>query len=81
MGSAEHAEMTFSNGLFRVQLTGIDLTKFKKVKGDFDVVNHYYYLNDDNSFSIEVGNNYLWGYHYGPGSKQKDLRCEPSNQR
>jgi hypothetical protein len=60
--------------------TGIDLTKFKRIKGDYDLVDRYYYLNDDNSFSIEVGNNYVAGYHYVPGSKQLDLRCEATNR-
>ena len=61
--------------------TGIDLTKYKKVKGDFDLIDRYVYLNADNSFGIEVGNDYLAGYHYQPGSKQKNLRCEPTKQR
>ena len=61
--------------------TGIDLTKFKKIKGSFDVVDHYYYVNSDDGFAIEVGNNYVSDYHYGPGSKQEDLRCERSNER
>ena len=61
--------------------TGIDLTKYKKIKGDFDLVDRYIYLNADNSFAIEVGNDYLAGYHYQPGSKHKDLRCEPTKQR
>lgn len=41
---------------------------------------HYAYLNADESFVIEVGNNHLAGYHYKPGSKQKDLRCEPTER-
>jgi hypothetical protein len=61
--------------------TDIDLTKYKRVKGDRDLVDRYLYFNVDNSFAIEVGNNYLAGYHYQPGSKQKDLRCEPRNKR
>ena len=61
--------------------SAIDLTKFKKVKGNFDLVDHHYYLNDDDSFAIEVGNKYVGGYHYQPGSKQKALLCEPINKR
>lgn len=65
-----------------VKETGINLTKFKKIKGDYDVVNHYYYVNLDNDgFAIEVGNNYVGGYHYAPGSKHKSLRCQPTNHR
>lgn len=55
---------------------GIDLTKFKQIKGAHDMVDHYYYLNDDDSFGIEVSNKYVTGYHYGPASKHLGLRCE-----
>jgi hypothetical protein len=57
--------------------TGIDLTKFKKVKRLSDMLNSYYYLNEDSSFAIDAGSNYVAGYHYQPGSKQDGLRCEP----
>lgn len=60
--------------------TGIDLTKFKKVRADFDMVNSYYYLSDDSSFAIDAGNNYVSGYHYQPGSKQESLRCKAPKQ-
>lgn len=64
-----------------VEETGIDLTKFKKIKASNDMMNHYYYVSpDDDGFAIEVGNNYVGGYHYAPGSKHKNLRCEPTNQ-
>jgi hypothetical protein len=63
-----------------VEETGIDLTKFKKIKGDFDVVDSYHYLNTDNSFAIETGNKFVAGYHYQPGTKHEDLRCEPTKQ-
>ena len=59
-----------------VEETGIDLTKFKRVKADSDVVDSYYYLSDDSSFAIDAGNNYVSGYHYQPGSKQEKLLCE-----
>jgi len=35
--------------------TGFDLTKLKKLEGPSDMVGHYYYVNLDGSFSIEVG--------------------------
>lgn len=60
--------------------TGLDLTKFKKVKGDLDLVDRYHYLNDDNSFAIKVDNKYVAGYNYMPGSKHANLRCEPTSQ-
>jgi hypothetical protein len=60
-----------------IEETGIDLRKYQKMKGDYDLVNHYYYVNpDDDGFSIEVGNSYVGGYHYAPGSKHKNLRCD-----
>ena len=61
--------------------TGIDLSKYRKIKGDSDLVDRYIYLNADDSFAIEVGDGYLAGYHYQPGTKQKDLRCESRNKR
>jgi hypothetical protein len=60
--------------------TGIDLSKFKKVKGHSDMVNSSYYLSDDGSFAIDAGSNYVSGYHYQPGIKQRDLVCEVSQQ-
>ena len=60
--------------------TGIDLTKYKKIEVGGDLLDHYAYLNADDSFVIEVGDNYLAGYHYQPGSKQKHLRCEPTKR-
>lgn len=71
--------------IFRLQPlvadTGIDLTKYKKIEAGGDLLDRYNYFNADDSFVIEVGDNYLAGYHYRPGSKQKHLRCEPSNHR
>ena len=55
---------------------GIDLTKFRKIEGDFDLIDRYHYVNDDNSFGIEVDGKYVAGYKYVPGSKHKNLRCE-----
>ena len=56
--------------------TGIDLTKYKKIEAGGDLLDRYNFFNADGSFVIEVGNNYLAGYHYRPGNKQLDLRCE-----
>ena len=63
-----------------VEETGIDLSKFKKIKGDFDLVDRYIYLNEDNGFAIEVGGKYVAGYHYRPGIKQEHLLCERSDK-
>ena len=65
-----------------VEEAGFDLTKFKKIKGAADMINNYYYVSpDDDGFAIEMTDNYVAGYHYGPGSKHKKLRCEATNQR
>ena len=59
-----------------VAATGIDLSKYKKSEAGGDLLDRHNYFNADDSFVIEVGNNYLAGYHYRPGSKQAHLRCE-----
>jgi hypothetical protein len=58
-----------------VNEAGIDLTKLEKRRGDNDVAEHFYYSNADEGFSVEVGQNYLMGYVYGPRSKQRKLLC------
>ena len=61
-------------------LTAIDVNfRPQPLVADTDI--RYNYFNADDSFVIEVGNNYLAGYHYRPGMKQEHLRCEPSKQR
>jgi hypothetical protein len=60
--------------------TGIDLTKYKKIEVGGDLLNRYAYLNADESFVIEVGNNYLAGYQYQPGSKHESLRCSATRR-
>jgi len=37
-----------------VEESGIDLTKFKRVKVDSDMLDSYYYLSDDSSFAIDA---------------------------
>lgn len=65
----------------RVADTGIDLTKYRKIEVGGDLLDQYAYFNADDSFVIEVGGDHLRGYHYQPGTKHNDLRCEPSKQR
>src|SRR6185295_15248377 len=55
--------------------TQIDLTKLKKRRGDFDLMTHFYYSNEETGFSVEVGNNHLAGYIYEPTSGQSHLQC------
>ena len=60
--------------------TGIDLTEFKKIEAGGDLLKRYLYFSADDSFIIEVGSNYLAGYHYRPGTSHKDLRCEATKK-
>ncbi len=55
-----------------------DLTKLKKIEGDADLTDHFYYINEDDGFSIEVGRGYVMGYIYEPSVKKMALRC-PAN--
>jgi hypothetical protein len=64
-----------------VAAIGISLSKYKRIKAGGDLLDRYYYFSADESFVIEVGDDYLAGYHYQPGSNQKHLRCEPNKQR
>jgi len=59
--------------------TQIDLTKLKKHRGDSDLMTHFYYVNEENGFSIEVGAGNVTGYVYEPTSRQNHLQC-PLNQ-
>ena len=61
----------------RVEESGIDLSNYKKIQGDFDVIGHFYYVDAKEGFSIEVGQGYVGGYIYGPRSAQSKLRCTP----
>lgn len=63
-----------------VEEAGFDLSKFKKVKTNSDMLNSYYYLSDDSSFAIDAGDKYVSGYHYQPGNKQESLMCKPTKQ-
>ena len=63
-----------------VAKTDIDLTKLKKVKGDYDLIDRYHYLSSEDGFSIEVGNDYVMGYYYWPGTTHDKLRCARSAQ-
>jgi hypothetical protein len=61
-----------------VSESSIDLKKLEKTKGDYDVNGHFYYWNSEHDFAVEVGNNYLAGYLYRPGSMQRNLQCSPN---
>jgi hypothetical protein len=54
---------------------GIDFTGYAKKKGNSDLIGHYYYSNEEDGFSIEIGPHYIMGYIYEPGAKSNRLRC------
>lgn len=56
----------------------LDLSKFKKVQGDHDVIGHFYYINEEEGFSIEVGQENIIGYIYEPAARDSHLRCPDS---
>jgi hypothetical protein len=37
----------------KVEQIGIDLTKYEKIKGDYDLVDHYYYSNTDDGSELK----------------------------
>jgi hypothetical protein len=65
----------------------LDLTKFDKVQGDFDVIGHFYYIDEDEGFSIsahelEGGSDALISaFVCGPRSKEKPMQCKPGRWR
>ena len=60
----------------------LDLTKFVKEQGDYDVIGHFYYIDEAEGFSISVnkredGTDAIIGaFVYGPASKDIQMRCK-----
>jgi hypothetical protein len=65
----------------------LDLSKFQKERGDYDVPTHFYYINESEGFSISVHemlNNsgaLIGAFVYGPESKDARLRCKPKGNK
>jgi len=59
----------------------LDLSKFTKEPGDYDVPSHFYYINESDGFTVsvqEMGAGTLVGaFVYGPPSSEARLRCKP----
>ncbi len=60
----------------------LDLGKFKRVRGDDDLPQHFYYTNDEEGFAIEFfdyggqGGEMLRAYIYKPTAKEEEMfRC------
>jgi hypothetical protein len=58
----------------------LDLTKYKKVRGDADVSDHFYYADEERGFAISVRDGMINRYIYEPTAKDKSRRC-PNNPR
>lgn len=58
---------------------GIDLTTFKKVRGDSDVASHYMYVDEEAGVTIDLNGDgateTVRAYIYQPQAKFKNLRC------
>ena len=60
----------------------LDLTKFVKEQGDYDVIGHFYYIDEAEGFSISVneregGTDAIIGaFVYGPASRDNQMRCK-----
>ena len=53
----------------------LDLTKYKKVRGDSDVSDDFYYKDEEAGFAISVRDGMVVEYVYEPTAKDKSLRC------
>jgi hypothetical protein len=53
----------------------LDLTKYKKKPGDFDVLDHFYYVDEEQGLTLSVRSGMVQEYIYGPTAKDNPLRC------
>ncbi|SRR6266851_6236448 len=53
----------------------LDLTKYKKVRGDSDVSDHFYYVDEERGFAISVRDGKADAFIYQPTAKDKSRRC------
>jgi hypothetical protein len=66
---------------------GLNLAKFKKEQGDYDVVGHFYYIDEEDGFSIsvhepnDISKSAVRAFVYGPQSTDTQLRCKPGKFR
>lgn len=59
----------------------LDLTKYKKKPGDFDVPAHFYYVDEEQGLTLSVLNGRVQEYIYGPTVKDNTLRCNKIDNR
>ena len=58
----------------------IDLSGFKKVRGDSDVLTHFRYVNEETGLMIDLNGDgaseTVRGFIYQPDARYKNLRCQ-----
>lgn len=69
----------------------LELSKYKKVQGDHDVPTNFYYVSEDEGFSVEVyappegtpegTAEIVRGFIYGPSAEDRHLRCSDSTAK
>jgi hypothetical protein len=69
----------------RLASLSLDFSKVEKMRGDADLSDHFYYINKEEGFGIEVQNlqdgrgEIVTGYLYGPRLKDRVLKCKKSD--
>src|SRR5205814_1353603 len=53
----------------------LDLTKLKKVHGDYDVLDHFYYIDNEHGLRLSVRSGMVEQYIYEPTAADEYLRC------
>lgn len=57
----------------------LDLAKYQKKPGDFDVLDHFYYVNEEEGLTLSVRSGIVQEYIYGPTAKDNLHRCPKTN--
>jgi hypothetical protein len=58
----------------------LDLTKYKKEPGDYDVPDHFYYIDKEQGIAISVRGGMTYKYIYGPRAEDAPLRCPKTDK-
>ena len=67
-------------GQVKFEETKMDLSNFKRVRGNYDIPDHFYYVNENDGVTYEVGQGYLVSYIYRPPRKDYDKRCNKTGK-
>jgi hypothetical protein len=65
----------------RPELTGlgVDLTKYEKIRGDYDVLDHFYYVDKTKGIRLSVRSGFVEERVYEPTTADEYLRCSDHN--